>query len=150
MSIRCPAATCTIARFVSLRFPKPRAVRLRLPTRFKVFTLNTFTPNTFSTAILISVLLASGATKRCTCCHLKVSKTFRIQLVLVIHRDSFSCYGSYFTLSSNSCCTLTSCRAGNKVSKCYLREDHIICNYNIVSIKLIIYDQMQIIVISKC
>ncbi len=62
MSIRCPAATCTIARFVSFRFPKPRAVRLRLPSRFMVLTLNTFTPNTFSTApaIVPDLVLAIG------------------------------------------------------------------------------------------
>src|SRR5438874_3584383 len=62
-SMRSPAARLTMARLVSLRRPKPRRVRLRLPGRFAVLTLVTLTLKTFSTAILISVLFASGCTR---------------------------------------------------------------------------------------
>ena len=61
-SMRSPAATVTIARFVAARRPHPDRVRTRLPSRLLVFTPVTFTPNTCSTASLIWVLLASGAT----------------------------------------------------------------------------------------
>src|SRR5690606_28910126 len=57
------AESVTMARLVSLRLPKPCRVRFRLPGRFSVLTLITFTPKIFSTAILISVLLASGRTR---------------------------------------------------------------------------------------
>ena len=63
MSMRSPSATVTIARLVALRRPKPVRVRLRLPSRLSVLTPLTLTPKTFSTAILISVLLASGWTR---------------------------------------------------------------------------------------
>ena len=63
MSMRSPSATVTIARLVSLRWPKPVRVRLRLPWRLIVLTPSTLTPKTCSTAILISVLLASGWTR---------------------------------------------------------------------------------------
>ena len=63
MSMRSPSATVTIARLVALRRPKPVRVRLRLPWRLIVLTPLTLTPKTFSTAILISVLLASGWTR---------------------------------------------------------------------------------------
>ena len=43
---------------------KPYRVRRRLPGRFTVFTPVTLTPNTASTASLIWVLLASGATTK--------------------------------------------------------------------------------------
>src|SRR5690606_23553111 len=56
------AESVTMARLVSLRLPKPCRVRFRLPGRFSVLTLITFTPKIFSPAILISVLLASGRT----------------------------------------------------------------------------------------
>src|SRR3954471_1152988 len=62
MSMRWPSARLTIARLVSLRLPTPRAVRRDLPWRLRVFTAVTLTLNTFSTAILISVLFASGWT----------------------------------------------------------------------------------------
>src|SRR4051812_1628625 len=54
-SMRSPAARLTIALLVSLRLPKPSRVRLRLPCRLIVLTLETLTLKTFSTAILISV-----------------------------------------------------------------------------------------------
>ena len=63
MSIRSPSATVTIARLVSGRLPKPDRVRRFLPGRFSVFTSVTRTLNTVSTAILISVLFACGATR---------------------------------------------------------------------------------------
>src|SRR3954453_15517314 len=56
-----------MARLVFLRLPSPVRVRRVLPCRLIVLTEVTFTPNTFSTAILISVLLASGCTGTCTC-----------------------------------------------------------------------------------
>ncbi len=62
--MRSPAARVTIARLMSGRLPHPNRVRLRLPTRFTVLTPVTFTPNTASTACLIWVLLASGATTK--------------------------------------------------------------------------------------
>src|SRR3954454_8018555 len=64
MSMRWPSARLTIARLVSLRLPTPRAVRRALPWRFSVLTEVTLTLNTFSTAILISVLFASGWTRK--------------------------------------------------------------------------------------
>ncbi len=48
---------------VSLRLPvRLPLLRLRLPCRFTVLTLSTFTLKTCSTAILICVLFASGST----------------------------------------------------------------------------------------
>ena len=64
MSIRSPSARVTIARLVSGRLPQPYRVRRRLPGRLRVFTPVTLTPNTASTASLIWVLLASGATTK--------------------------------------------------------------------------------------
>src|SRR4029079_16758194 len=64
MSMRCPSATLTIARLVSMRLPQPKRVRFRLPGRLSVLTLVTLTLKTFSTAILISVLLESLWTKK--------------------------------------------------------------------------------------
>ena len=61
--MRSPGAIVIIALFVSGRLPKPYLVRRFFPGRFSVFTSVTRTLNTVSTAILISVLLASGATK---------------------------------------------------------------------------------------
>src|SRR5699024_11458998 len=52
-----------IARLVSLRLPHPVRVRLRLPLRLIVFTLETRTSKIFSTAILISVLFDRGSTR---------------------------------------------------------------------------------------
>src|SRR5699024_8992533 len=48
MSMRCPSARLTIARFVSLRLPIPLRVRRVLPGRLSVFTEVTLTLNTFS------------------------------------------------------------------------------------------------------
>src|SRR6478735_3919183 len=64
MSMRCPSARLTIARLVSLRLPRPLRVRRVLPGRLIVLTEVTLTLNTFSTAILISVLFASGCTRK--------------------------------------------------------------------------------------
>src|SRR3954452_4491319 len=64
MSMRWPSARLTMARLVSLRLPIPLRVRRVLPARLMVLTEVTLTPKTFSTAILISVLLASGATRK--------------------------------------------------------------------------------------
>ncbi len=58
------ADSVTMARLVFLRLPKPERVRLRLPCRFAVLTLATLTPKIFSIAILISVLLDSGCTRK--------------------------------------------------------------------------------------
>src|SRR5690606_39001052 len=63
MSMRSPSATLTMARLVLARLPTPKRVRRVLPWRFRVLTAVTFTLNTCSTAILISVLLASGRTR---------------------------------------------------------------------------------------
>src|SRR6187431_3122530 len=63
MSMRSPSARLTIARLVLARRPTPERVRRVLPDRFIVLTEVTLTSNTFSTAILISVLLASGRTR---------------------------------------------------------------------------------------
>src|SRR4051812_8371355 len=63
MSMRCPAARLTMARLVSARLPIPKRVRRVLPLRLIVLTLVTLTSKTFSTAILISVLFASGRTR---------------------------------------------------------------------------------------
>ena len=63
MSIRSPSATETIARLVSGRLPMPARVRRFLPVRFSVLTAVTLTLKIASTAILISVLFASGATR---------------------------------------------------------------------------------------
>src|SRR4029450_404349 len=57
MSMRSPAFRLTMARLVSLRLPRPFFVRRVLPVRLMVLTDVTLTLNTFSTAILISVLL---------------------------------------------------------------------------------------------
>src|SRR4029450_8689733 len=62
-SIRSPSASFTIARFVFLRLPQPKRVRLRLPSRLAVFTVITRTLKICSIAILISVLFASGWTR---------------------------------------------------------------------------------------
>ena len=51
-----------MARLVSARLPKPVLVRLRLPWRLIVLTPVTLTEKTASTACLIWVLLAPGAT----------------------------------------------------------------------------------------
>src|SRR5690606_40165867 len=59
-----PSASVTTARLVSLRLPIPDRVRRVLPGRLIVFTALTLTPKTFSTAILISVLLARGSTRK--------------------------------------------------------------------------------------
>src|SRR5690606_36117812 len=59
-----PSRSVTIARLVSLRLPMPNRVRRDLPLRFAVFTDETLTPKIFSTAILISVLLARGSTRK--------------------------------------------------------------------------------------
>src|SRR4051812_20794935 len=64
MSMRSPSARLTIARLVSTRLPVPNRVRRVLPDRFSVLTPVTLTLNTFSTAILISVLLALGCTRK--------------------------------------------------------------------------------------
>src|SRR6478672_12238141 len=64
MSMRWPSARLTIARLVSARLPRPFFVRRVLPWRLIVLTDVTLTLNTFSTAILISVLLASGRTMK--------------------------------------------------------------------------------------
>src|SRR3954470_23525070 len=64
MSMRSPSARLTIARLVSLRLPRPFLVRRVLPARLIVLTDVTLTLNTFSTAILISVLFASGCTRK--------------------------------------------------------------------------------------
>src|SRR6476646_6448562 len=64
MSMRWPSARLTIARLVSARLPRPLRVRRVLPCRLMVLTDVTLTLNTFSTAILISVLLASGRTMK--------------------------------------------------------------------------------------
>ena len=64
MSILSPSARVTIARLVSGRLPQPYRVRRRLPTRFTVLIPVTLTPNTASTASLIWVLLAYGATTK--------------------------------------------------------------------------------------
>src|SRR5689334_20444957 len=63
MSMRWPSARLTTARLVSLRLPSPLRVRRVLPGRLRVLTEVTLTLNTFSTAILISVLFASGRTR---------------------------------------------------------------------------------------
>src|SRR5690606_576229 len=57
-----PSRRVTIARFVSLRLPRPKRVRRALPLRLIVFTEATLTEKICSTAILISVLLACGST----------------------------------------------------------------------------------------
>src|SRR5215218_1671837 len=54
----------TSARLVALRTPRVRRVRLRLPLRCRVFTLETRTEKMAWTASLISVLLASGSTMK--------------------------------------------------------------------------------------
>ena len=61
-----PTASETIARRWSARLPQSpvRRFRLRLPLRFTVLTLVTFTLKIASTACLISILLASGATRK--------------------------------------------------------------------------------------
>src|SRR4051812_20094543 len=64
MSMRWPSARLTIARLVFARLPRPLRVRRVLPWRLMVLTDVTLTLNTFSTAILISVLLASGRTMK--------------------------------------------------------------------------------------
>src|SRR3954466_15960438 len=64
MSMRWPSARLTMARLVFLRLPSPLRVRRVLPWRLMVLTDVTLTLNTFSTAILISVLLASGRTMK--------------------------------------------------------------------------------------
>src|SRR6476469_5707912 len=64
MSMRWPSARLTIARLVLARRPRPLRVRRVLPWRLIVLTDVTLTLNTFSTAILISVLLASGCTRK--------------------------------------------------------------------------------------
>ena len=53
-----------MARLLSGRLPQSpvRRLRLRLPLRLSVFTFVTFTLKIDSTACLISILLASGAT----------------------------------------------------------------------------------------
>src|SRR3954454_6027016 len=64
MSMRSPSARLTIARLVLARLPIPKRVRRVLPWRLTVLTPVTLTLNTFSTAILISVLLESGRTRK--------------------------------------------------------------------------------------
>jgi hypothetical protein len=64
MSMRWPSARLTMARLVSLRLPVPVRVRRVLPGRLRVLTEVTLTSKTFSTATLISVLLASGRTRK--------------------------------------------------------------------------------------
>ena len=59
-----PSRSVTMARLVSLRLPSPNRVRRVLPLRFSVLTDVTLTPKIFSTAILISVLLARGSTTK--------------------------------------------------------------------------------------
>src|SRR4051794_363656 len=68
MSMRSSPVRLTIARLVSGRLPQPVRVRRRLPLRLIVLTLVTRTLNTFWTASLISVLLASGATSNVYFC----------------------------------------------------------------------------------
>ena len=63
MSMRSPSATVTIARLVSLRFTDAVAGAPRLAGAVDRLTDVTLTLNTFSTAILISVLFASGTRK---------------------------------------------------------------------------------------
>ena len=66
--MRSPAFTVTIARFHvdSVAWRRvPRIVR-RPPFMFAVRTLRTCTPNTVSTAFLISGLVAFESTSRCT------------------------------------------------------------------------------------
>ena len=63
MSMRSPSASVTIARLVSLRGRSRSGCACACPARLSVLTLVTLTPKTFSTAILISVLLASGRTR---------------------------------------------------------------------------------------
>src|SRR5699024_9498694 len=59
-----PSVRVTMARLVSLRLPVPKRVRLVLPGRLIVFTEEPLTSKTFSTAILISVLLARPSTRK--------------------------------------------------------------------------------------
>src|SRR5699024_1037113 len=59
-----PSVRVTMARLVSLRLPVPKRVRRDLPCRLIVLTDSTSTSKIFSTAILISVLLASAATRK--------------------------------------------------------------------------------------
>src|SRR5439155_26171892 len=65
ISMESPAASDTIARRWSDRLPQSpvRRFLFRLPLRFTVLTLVTFTLKIASTACLISILFASGATR---------------------------------------------------------------------------------------
>src|SRR5262249_5947959 len=65
ISIESPSASETIARRWSARLPQSpvRRFLLRFPLRLTVLTLVTFTLKIVSTACLISILLASGATR---------------------------------------------------------------------------------------
>src|SRR3989304_4482971 len=61
MSISLPSARVTRARFVSLRLPTLKPLRLRLPLRLMMFTRSTFTAKICSMAIFTSERFVRGS-----------------------------------------------------------------------------------------